>query len=236
MRLAVNGRTDYDPNTENKIRPKFKSLIDKVYVEYGQTVKKGDPLVDLFSADLAEAKGGYETKMAQWDSTRTSSTARASSEEGRREPEGGQGRREREKKSGTEAKIAKDTLMVFGLSEAEIANVAKEDGTEKARMTLRAPSSGVVIARDVVKGNLYDENDVLLTIAQLDHFWVYGYIYPSDAGRVSLGQTWVVDCGEHRADVPPEDRVDHLRDRQGHQDPRHPHAESTTSATSSRPT
>jgi membrane fusion protein, heavy metal efflux system len=99
-----------------------------------------------------------------------------------------------EKKSGTDAKIAKDKLMVLGLSDKEIAEVPKEDGTQKAKMTLRAPGAGVVIARDVVQGNVYDETSVLLTIAQLDHFWVYGYVYPSDASRVTLGQTWVVEC------------------------------------------
>lgn len=195
LRIEVSGKTDYDPNTLNKVRPKFKSLIDKVYVEYGQEVKKGDPLVDLFSADLAEAKGHYETKMAQWEHDRAEL---ARSAELRRS--GAESEKiylsvlNDEKKSGTEAKIARDALLVLGLSDDEIAAVPKEDGTKKAKMTLRAPGSGVVIARDVVQGNLYDQEDVLLTIAQLDHFWVYGFVYPSDASRVSLGQNWVIDC------------------------------------------
>ncbi len=195
LQLSINGKTDYDPNTLNKIRPKFRSLIDKVYVKYGQTVKEGDPLVDLFSADLAEAKGIYETKMAQWehDKAELDRSTKLLKQNAISEKDHLSNVND-EKKSGTESKIAKDKLMVFGLSDEEIAMVFKEDGTKKAKMTLRAPSPGVVIARDVVQGNLYDENDVLLTIAQLDHFWVYGYVYPSDASRVSLGQNWVVEC------------------------------------------
>jgi cobalt-zinc-cadmium efflux system membrane fusion protein len=194
LKLSITGRTDYDPNTQNRIRPKFKSLIDKVYVEYGQNVKAGDPLVDLFSADLAEAKGLYETKMAQWEHDRAELERSAKLQKvGAESDKVYLSALNDEKKTGTEAKIAKDKLMVFGLSEADIANVAREDGTKKAKMTLRSPGSGVVIFRDVVKGNLYDENDVLLTIAPLDHFWVYGYVYPSDAARVSLDQTWVID-------------------------------------------
>ncbi len=195
LHLVVNGRTDYDPNTQNKIRPKFKSRIDKVYVEYGETVKQGDPLVDLFSADLAMAKGDYETKLAQWQYDRgeldrffkLQPSGAASAKEVK-------GAENAEKKSSTESKIAKDKLMVFGLSDAEIAGVPKEEGVQKAKMTLRAPTSGVVISRNVVQDNIYDDNDVLLTIAKLDHFWVYGYVYPSDASRVNLGQTWVVEC------------------------------------------
>ena len=194
MLLRISGRTDYDPNTQNKIRPKFKSRIEKVYVEYGETVKQGDKLVDLFSADLAEAKGVYETKMAQWEHDRVEldrilelRKSKAASDKEVKTVEND------EKKSNTEAKIAKDKLMVFGLSEAEIASVPKEEGVQKAKMTLRAPTAGVVIGRNVVADNIYDDNDILLTIAPLDHFWVYGYVYPSDAGRVTLGQTWVVE-------------------------------------------
>lgn len=195
LHLTINGKTDYDPNTLNKIRPKFRSLIDKVYVKYGQTVNEGDPLVDLFSADLAEAKGAYETKMAQWehDKAELARSSKLIVDRAISEKEHLANVND-EKKTSTEFKIARDKLMVFGLSEEEIALVPKEDGTKKAKMTLRAPSSGVVIARDVVQGNLYDENDVLLTIAQLDHFWVYGYVYPTDASRISLGQNWLIEC------------------------------------------
>ena len=195
MRLTVAGRTDYDVNTLSKIRPRFKSLVDRVYVNYGQTLKQGDPVVDLFSADLAGAKGDYESKQIQWEHDlkelvryRELLKTKAVSEKDELAAEND------EKKSSIDFKIAKDKLMVFGLSEEEIANVAKEDGTKKAKMTLRAPSGGVVIGRDVVKGNIYDENDTLLTVTPLDHFHVYGYIYPSDASRVFLGQDWVINC------------------------------------------
>ena len=195
MRLSVMGRTAYDPNSLNRVRPKFKSLIDRVYVAYGQTVKQGDPLVDLFSADLAEAKGVYETKMAQWEHDRAELArsaellkTKATSNKDHLSVVND------EKKSGTEAKVAKDKLLVLGLSEAEVAQVPTEDGTRKAKMTLHAPASGVVIAKDMVAGNIYDDADVLLTIAPLDHLLVYGYVYPSDASRVAIGESWVVDC------------------------------------------
>lgn len=195
LRLAVSGRTAYDPNTLSRVRPKFKSLIDKVYVEFGQTVKAGDPLVDVFSADLAEAKGLYETKLAQWthDHAELTRSAELLKTKAVSEKEYLSVFND-EQKSGTEAKIAKDKLMVLGLSVSEIEAVPKEDGTRKAKMTLRAQASGVVISKDVVQGNIYDDNDTLLTIAPLDHFWVYGYVYPSDASRIALGQTWVIDC------------------------------------------
>ena len=56
----------YRPEQVTRIRPRFDCLVEKVYVKVGQTVKKGDPLVDLFSTDLAAAKSDYETAEVQW--------------------------------------------------------------------------------------------------------------------------------------------------------------------------
>ena len=66
IKLPLTGRTDYDPNTLSKIRPRFDTLVEKVRAELGQKVKKGDPLVDLFSTDLAAAKNDFQTAYVQW--------------------------------------------------------------------------------------------------------------------------------------------------------------------------
>ena len=66
IKLELPGRTAYDPNSLNKIRPRFDTLVEKVYVELGKQVKKGDPLVDLFSTDLAAAKNDFQTAYVQW--------------------------------------------------------------------------------------------------------------------------------------------------------------------------
>ena len=59
-------------------------------------------------------------------------------------------------------------------------------------MTLRSPIDGFVIERDVVPGNLYDENDTLLVIAPLDRLWVWGNVFESDLDLVKLGQSWEI--------------------------------------------
>src|SRR4029077_4738918 len=66
IKLELPGRTDYDPNTLSKIRPRFAPLVEKAHAELGQKVKKGDPLVDLFSTDLAAAKNDFQTAYVQW--------------------------------------------------------------------------------------------------------------------------------------------------------------------------
>ncbi len=39
IKLELPGRTDYDPNTLNKIRPRFDTLVERVRAELGQKVK-----------------------------------------------------------------------------------------------------------------------------------------------------------------------------------------------------
>ncbi len=76
IKLDLPGRTAYDPNSLNKVRPRFDTLVEKVYVELGQKVKKGDPLVDLFSTDLAAAKNDFQTAYVQWQHDLTLRTLR----------------------------------------------------------------------------------------------------------------------------------------------------------------
>ena len=58
----------------------------------------------------------------------------------------------------------------------------------KAKMTRLSPVDGIVVLRDVVPGNLYDNNDVLLIIAPLDHLIVWLNVYEADSAKVAVGQ------------------------------------------------
>ena len=94
-----------------------------------------------------------------------------------------------EQQSRLKMKLARDKLLVYGLTEAEIKNVPNEDGVEKARMILRSRGEGVVVKRTVVRGNYYDSKDELMTIVPLDHLWVRGNVGEHDAEKLKVGQT-----------------------------------------------
>jgi cobalt-zinc-cadmium efflux system membrane fusion protein len=93
-----------------------------------------------------------------------------------------------EAQSRLKMKLAKDKLLVYGLTEAEIENAKHEDGVQKARMKLRARADGVVVKRDVVQGNYYTSDNELMVIAPLDHLWVRGNVSELDAEKVEVGQ------------------------------------------------
>ena len=65
VRMEIQGKTDYNPDTIIKVRPRFDALVLTVHATVGKKVEKGDPLVELYSVQLAEAKLAYESKQSQ---------------------------------------------------------------------------------------------------------------------------------------------------------------------------
>ena len=164
IKIEVNGKLDYDQDTLTRIHPRFASLVSQVYVKLGRPVTKGEPLVEIFSIDLAKAKSDYEKFDAQWDRDKKQLARseellkkKAISEKDYLEDVNA------ERKSRVDQKVALDTLLLYGVSPEEIQNVAKEEGEQKGHMTVRSPVDGIVISRDVeVAGQLYDASSILL--------------------------------------------------------------------------
>lgn len=193
IRLELLGTTANITETLTKVRPMFKGRVDKVHVAVGDAVKKGDPLIDLYSKDLAEAKSAYDIEQMQWkydkrllDTRAPLLASKAISQQLFEET------KNNEMKSRREFEVARDKLYVYGLTQDEVERVESEAGAQKARMTIRSPGDGFVIERDAAPGNLYDEGDTLLIIAPLDRLWVWGNVFESDLDLVRTGQTWQI--------------------------------------------
>ena len=204
LKLELSGRTAYDPDTLFKVRPRFDALVLKVYVTRGQQVKKGDSLVDLYSTDLASAKSDFQTKFVQWQHDRKLYDLREKLvQTGAISQQLWVDTQNDEQKSHLDYNLALDKLQVYEVPEEEIAPLiarlkdkGKEidaaqfgDVSEKAKMTLRAKTDGIVIERAVVPGNFYETGSELMVIAPLDHLWVLANVFELDQDKVQVGQT-----------------------------------------------
>ena len=146
-------------------------------------------MLEVSCAKLADAKNDYELAAAEWAHDKKDlDFIRSRLKEGLIASKSVRDVENDEALSRTKAKVARDRLLVYGLTEAEIADIKNQDGVEKAKMTLRAVADGVLVKRDVVRGNLYDPRDTLLTIVPLDHLWVRGNVDEEDAERIEVGQ------------------------------------------------
>lgn len=153
------------PGQEIRIRPRFECLVERLYVKPGQTVKKGAPLADVFSVNLASAKNDYLTKEVQskhdqriLDMRQKLFVTKSISEQALAEAQNN------ENKSKLEVQVARDKLKLLGLNDEATELVRTEDGNQKARLTLRAPMDGTISTVDAEVGNLYDVKSVLLII------------------------------------------------------------------------
>ena len=195
VRMEIQGKTDYNPDTIIKVRPRFDALVLAVHATVGQKVEKGDPLVELYSVQLAEAKLAYESKQSQaMHDRQIASQQRDLVAQGVLPPTSRTllDAENNQRRSDLEYKLARDTLVVYGVSLEDIDKVAEEDGAEKAKMTLCAQGGGTIIGRDVAVGNIYDVNDTLFTISALDELWVLGQVYERDLASITEGLKWEV--------------------------------------------
>jgi cobalt-zinc-cadmium efflux system membrane fusion protein len=189
--LPLFGTTDYVPSTVTLVRTLFDNCrVEEVLVDIGATVKQDDPLLKLFSTDLAAAKSDYEMACSQYKHdkavydyktplARENTLAKKELIEVEND----------EQQSRLKMKLAKDKLLVYGLTEDEIKAAPSEDGAQKARMILRSRGDGVVVKKTVVKGNFYDSKDELMVIAPLDQLYVRGNVSELDAEKIEVGQT-----------------------------------------------
>jgi cobalt-zinc-cadmium efflux system membrane fusion protein len=202
-KLELTGRTAYDPDTLTKIRPRFDALVEKVHATLGQRIKKGDPLVDLFSTDLAQAKSDFQTKYVQWQHDQRLLKAREELfKTGAVSRQQLVDTQNDEKKSYLDYTLARDKLKIYykvpddqiepllqGLGDVTPGINRYGKTEDKAKMTLLSPTDGIVIEREVVPGNFYETSDVLMVIAPLDHLWVWVNVYELDQDKVGVGQT-----------------------------------------------
>jgi cobalt-zinc-cadmium efflux system membrane fusion protein len=215
IKLELNGRTAYDPNTITKVRPRFDTRVEKVFAELGQKVKKGDPLVALSSTDLAAAKSDFQQKYVQWQHDLKLKNLRKRLFEDKAISEQlWVDTQNDEQKSRLDFGLAYDKLTVTyevpkeqldplleNLADRDV--LARQFGNmpDKARLTILSKGDGIVIKRDVVPGNFYETTDVLMEIAPLDHLWVEVNVYEADQDKVELNQKMTIQFLSHEQKV-----------------------------------
>jgi cobalt-zinc-cadmium efflux system membrane fusion protein len=201
MKLELTGTTAYDPDSVSQIRPRFASKVTKVFKNLGDHVKRGEPLVELSSDELAKAKTDLQVQYVEWLRYHRLYIKRKDLF-----TKGALAEIEWTKTQNDEIEnhmdyiLARHKLLIFGLTPEEIDPLitglneesmnalGDENVSQMANMMIRAPMDGFVVKREVAQDNLYDTSSVLMVLAPLDHLRVYGNLYESDLDLVQIGQ------------------------------------------------
>jgi membrane fusion protein, copper/silver efflux system len=76
-------------------------------------------------------------------------------------------------------------LELLGFSAADIAAIRQPSTS----VWMRAPISGIIVSKNVVRGQQVNPGDQLFSLATLDHVWITADIYEDDLSRVKVGQS-----------------------------------------------
>ena len=162
-------------------------IVRNVGAELGQNIKRGQPLVTIFSNELANAQSHYLAAQAELDEHHKHHQRTA------RLVEIGAASREEFEMATTklrsdEAEVAslRQRLLLLGLTPQHV-NGLRSSSQISSEISLPSPVSGTVTSRSVNPGEVIEANKELMRVTDLSSVWVVGQVYEKDLARVRIG-------------------------------------------------
>jgi Cu(I)/Ag(I) efflux system membrane fusion protein len=158
-----------DETRLHHVTTKVEGWVEHLYVSAtGQAVRRGQPLLTLYSPELVASQRELLTALA---------TAKALARSPY--PEAAEGGRKL-------VEAARQRLRLWDVSEEQIAAVERTGRVERA-VVLYAPAGGYVLDKTVVMGHQAMPGEVLMTIADLSAVWAEVALYEQDLPYVKVG-------------------------------------------------
>lgn len=159
--VRAHGRIVVDERRLHEVNLRVSGWVETLHVaETGQAVRKGEPLLDLYSPEVHAAQRELLTAL------------QLGADGGLEAPVVGAARRK---------------LELFDLGSSIVERLL-ERGEPDPRVTLVAPRAGHILEKNVVAGAHVVAGQRLYQVASLDIVWVEVALYEADVPRVSVGQ------------------------------------------------
>ena len=166
--------------------------VARVSAELGDSVRRGQPLAEVYSPELSEAQTRFVAAQAELD---------AHERELRRTEKladiGSASRQELERIHAehtaalTMVQSLRSRLTLLGITDAQMAKLMS--GTSvTATVVIPSPIDGVVTVRDANAGLNVDPSAPLFTVADLSSVWIVGDLNERDLSRVRVGSPAVI--------------------------------------------
>lgn len=154
-----------------QVAPRVGGFVERLYVNVtGQPVRRGQPLLELYSPELLAAQ--QELLLA----ARLQRSIGQSAVPGIPD------------NTTDLVAAAKRRFQLWDVSDAQVNEILRTGRTRRT-MTLYAPASGVVTERTVVQGQSVMAGEKLMTIADLSRVWVEADLRGADVASVRAGTT-----------------------------------------------
>lgn len=158
-----------DERKQYTVVTKFEGWIHRLYVNTtGQTVKKGDALMDVYSPELITAQQEYLIAARGLQAvTEGAPDVRAAMQR--------------------LVNSALQKLRNWDIAEAELQRLQRT-GKVQQYLTLRAQAAGVVLEKKAVMGQRFMPGETLYQIADLSSVWMLADVFEQDLGMIHPGQ------------------------------------------------
>jgi RND family efflux transporter MFP subunit len=166
----------------NSVTARHQAIVAERKAKLGEKVTKGQPLVGLFSAEMAEAQTAYVLAVQEYRRVQQLGRDVVAA---RRFNEADGKRRE------TRAK-----LETFGLASAQIDTLAANGRSDHpaGQFDIVAPQAGTIVSDDFRLGAVVEPGKVLFVITNPDNVWIEAHVSPSIATEIA-GQFAKVHAG-----------------------------------------
>jgi Cu(I)/Ag(I) efflux system membrane fusion protein len=164
MSIRAVGIIEPDQTRLARIHTRISGWVTKVHINFvGQNVKKGDPLLEIYSPDLMQSQLDFLLALDNWETQGKTEPMRRLVDASRRR------------------------LELWGVPADEIQELEK---TRKAHesLRLRSPITGRVLERNVQEGSYVEPAADLYRIADLSVVWLQAKIYEYELPHVEVGQ------------------------------------------------
>jgi RND family efflux transporter MFP subunit len=151
------------------VTTKIEGWVEQLFVNVtGQEVKRGDPLLSIYSPELVSAQQEYLTALHMVQQTAPASDSAAT------------------RGASTLLDAARRRLQFWDVSEDQIKRLEETGQVEKS-LTLYSPASGWVTEKNVLAGQKIMPGDPLLVVSDLTRVWGDADMYQSDLLYVKVG-------------------------------------------------
>lgn len=164
--LEANGQVTFDDRRVASIVSRVAGRIEQVRVSQWDNVRRGEPIVALYSPDFMTAEAEY---LQARQTTHLSGAPGISSMAGM---------------AASMEDAAERKLELLGMERADIRAISVPD----PMVWMRAPIGGTVIENKATRGAAVAPGDVLYTLGTLNDVWITADIYEDDLARVHEGQ------------------------------------------------
>jgi Cu(I)/Ag(I) efflux system membrane fusion protein len=164
------GRMEFDEKRVSTVNPKIGGWIEDLFVDYtGKLVRKGQPLLSIYSPDLVSAQEEVLLALKAKKILGSSPVAEVSG--------GGE----------SLLQAARRRLLLWDITPKQIEEL-EQNGEIKKTMTLYSPADGFVMEKMAFKGMSVMPGMTLYKIGDLSAIWVIADIYEYELPLIQVGQ------------------------------------------------